>query len=255
MADCDVDAADLHILLHPTIKERNIFKSGQTAVIDKDLCITCGKCIKFCRFKAISQDYIVDPIDCEGCALCKHICPVDAIKMEDNVSGEWFISDTKYGPLVHAKLGIAEENSGKLVSLVRKQAEELALKQNSDYVIVDGPPGTGCPVIASLANIDLVVVVTEPTLSGMHDMQRVLELTQHFKIKACVVINKFDLNIDNTKEIEVLCENKKVPVIGSIPFSKEVTQSVVKMKPFTEFSNNEISKEIKKIWDQIKDSF
>jgi len=252
MADCDVDAADLHLILHPEVKERSIFQSGQSAVIDKNLCICCGKCINFCRFQAITRDFVVDGIDCEGCGLCKHICPVGAIRMEDNVSGEWFISETRYGPMVHAKLGIAEENSGKLVSLVRKQAEELASKKKCDYVIIDGPPGTGCPVIASLSSVDLAVIVTEPTLSGMHDMQRVLELTEHFKIKACVVINKFDLNTENTEEIRSLCEKKKVCVIGHIPFSKEVSQSVVSRKPLVEFTDGAVTQEIKSIWEEVK---
>ncbi|NWF52770.1 MAG: 4Fe-4S binding protein, partial [Nitrospirae bacterium] len=179
MADCDVDAADLHLLLQPEIKERHEFRSGVTATIDKELCQGCGECISVCRFNAISEDFTVDPISCEGCTICSYVCPAGAIKLEENISGEWFVSETKYGPFVHAKLGIAEENSGKLVSVVRQKAKEIAEKENLDYVIIDGPPGIGCPVIASLANVDLAMIVTEPTLSGIHDMERVAQVSKH----------------------------------------------------------------------------
>ena len=182
MADCDVDAADLHLLLEPSIRERHEFKSGKTAVIDKEKCVKCGKCIEVCRFEAINEKFNVDGVSCEGCAFCSFACPVDAIKMEENISGEWFISNTRFGPMVHAKLGIAEENSGKLVSLVRKQAKEAAEKTAADWVIIDGAPGIGCPVIASLSGIDCAVVVTEPTLSGLHDADRVISVAKHFGV-------------------------------------------------------------------------
>jgi MinD superfamily P-loop ATPase len=164
MVDCDVDAADLHLLLQPEIKERHEFRSGMTARINAEICEQCGQCISVCRFDAISKDFIVDPVSCEGCTICSYVCPAGAITLEENISGEWFISNTKYGPLVHAKLGIAEENSGKLVMQVRQAAKEIAEKDNLDYVIIDGPPGIGCPVIASLSGVDLAVIVTEPTL-------------------------------------------------------------------------------------------
>jgi len=182
MADCDVDAADLHLLLQPKIKERHDFRSGLSALIDKKICQQCGKCIAACRFDAITSSFVIDPISCEGCGFCSHICPAGAIKMKENLAGEWFISETRFGPMVHAKLGIAEENSGKLVSLVRQQAKDLAEKGNYDWVIIDGAPGIGCPVIASLTGIDCAVVVTEPTLSGLHDALRVIEVTSHFNV-------------------------------------------------------------------------
>jgi len=191
MADCDVDAADLHLLLQPEVKDRHEFRSGVTATIDKELCQGCGECISVCRFNAISEDFKVDPISCEGCTICSYVCPVGAIKLEENLSGEWFVSNTKYGPFVHAKLGIAEENSGKLVSVVRQAAKEIAEKENLDYVLIDGPPGIGCPVIASLANVDLAIIVTEPTLSGIHDMERVALVAKHFGVSTKVVINKY----------------------------------------------------------------
>ena len=176
MADCDVDAANLHLLLNPKIKEHHKFTSGVTAIIDKSKCINCGKCKKHCRFDAVSDELIIDSVFCEGCALCKHVCPVNAINLEKNISGQWFISSTKYGDLVHAKLGIAEENSGKLVTLIRQKAKELAVLKKADYLILDGPPGIGCPVIASTIGATLAIAVLEPSLSGVHDFKRLMSL-------------------------------------------------------------------------------
>jgi len=185
MADCDVDAADLHILLMPEIIERHDFSGGRTAIIDKTKCNNCGTCISQCRFEAISEEtFTVDPISCEGCGVCFRVCPKGAISMENNKSGEWFISSTPYGPFVHARLGIAEENSGKLVAVVRQNAKLIAGKEKRDLIIIDGPPGIGCPVISSISGTDAVLVVTEPTLSGVHDMKRVLELAGHFRTKS-----------------------------------------------------------------------
>ncbi|MDH4222291.1 MAG: ATP-binding protein, partial [candidate division Zixibacteria bacterium] len=208
MADCDVDAADLHLLLHPRIKETHEFKGGSKAMLNIDLCTNCGKCLEVCRFGAIRKgekknserenQITIDPVSCEGCGVCTLICPVEAIQMKENLSGEWYLSDTKYGPMVHAKLGIAEENSGKLVNLVRQNARLTANRDNLGLVIVDGPPGIGCPVIASVTGVNLVVVVTESTLSAISDLERVLRLTNHFKISTVVVINKFDINLENT---------------------------------------------------------
>ena len=248
MVDCDVDAADLHLLLHPVIKERYQFSGGVTARINKDLCRLCGACIDVCRFDAINDNFVVDPISCEGCALCSHICPADAIKMEDNQSGEWFISDTRYGVLVHAKLGIAEENSGKLVTKIRQEATKIAQKEGMDYVIIDGPPGIGCPVIASLTGVDTAIIVTEPTPSGIHDMQRVLELASHFKIDTKVVINKYDINLENSEDIRSMCQKENIEVAGLIPFSREVNESIVKLLPIVEYNNGEVSKQITSIW-------
>jgi len=252
MADCDVDAADLHLLLQPNIKERHEFKSGQTAIIDKQICQQCGKCIVACRFNAISQDFIIDPISCEGCAFCSYICPVNAIKMEENISGEWFISETRFGPMVHAKLGIAEENSGKLVALVRKQAEELAEKNNCDWVVIDGAPGIGCPVIASLSSIDCALVVTEPTLSGLHDAIRVIDVAKHFGIPVKLVINKYDLNPEMSEKIEKYCKKNGISLIGKIGFDKSVVEAMVDGKTIIEYRDTSVKGEVQEIWDILQ---
>lgn len=251
MVDCDVDAADLHLLLHPVIKEEQEFIGGKTADINKELCIKCGKCVESCRFGAISDDFEVDNILCEGCALCSYICPVEAVSMKDNISGNWFISETRYGPLVHARLNIAEENSGKLVTKVRQIAKEIAEQNDMDYVIIDGPPGIGCPVIASLTGVNTAVIVTEPTLSAIHDMKRVLEVASHFNIDTKVVVNKYDLNEDKTEDIKAVCKEENVDLVGLIPFSKQVSESIVKGLPIVEYMQNDISKEIMSIWEKI----
>ncbi len=252
MADCDVDAADLHLLLQPKIKERHDFRSGLEASIDKKICQKCGKCIVACRFNAISDDFVIDPISCEGCAFCSHICPAGAIKMQEKICGEWFISDTRFGPMVHARLGIAEENSGKLVSLVRKQAKDLAEKGSYDWVIIDGAPGIGCPVIASLSGIDCAVVVTEPTLSGLHDALRVIEVTNHFSVPSRLIINKYDLNPDMSVKIEEHCLKSKIPLIGKVSFDKAVVESMVKGETIMEYKDTSVKDEILEIWDSLK---
>jgi len=252
MVDCDVDAADLHLLLKPEIKERHEFRSGVTAKIDKNICEECGECISVCRFEAIRQDFKVDPVSCEGCTICSHVCPAGAIVMEENVSGEWYISETKYGPLVHAKLGIAEENSGKLVAKVRQIAKEIAEREGRDYVIIDGPPGIGCPVIAAISGVDLALIVTEPTLSGMHDMERVAQVSKHFGVSTKVVINKYDLNLKNSETIKQICEQADIEVVARLPFSRQVSESIVQGIPLVEFSRNGISGDIALLWERIK---
>ena len=188
LADCDVDAADLYLLLSPSRKQKSEFWSGQVAVINEEKCTQCDLCQELCRFDAII-DFKIDPVSCEGCGFCSHICPVEAITMRENMAGHWFISETKYGPLVHARLGIAQENSGKLVAVVRQQAKKIAENEGADLIISDGPPGIGCPVISSLSGVSLALLVTEPTLSGMHDLERVLGVCHHFGIPALVCIN------------------------------------------------------------------
>jgi MinD superfamily P-loop ATPase len=252
MVDCDVDAADLHLLLQPIIKEKHEFKSGKTARIDVEVCQQCGKCINVCRFGAIRDDFTIDPISCEGCGLCSYVCFAGAITMEENLSGEWFISDTKYGPFVHAKLGIAEENSGKLVALVRKKAKEIAERNNCDWVIIDGPPGIGCPVIASLSGVDCALIVTEPTLSGLHDAERVIEVAWHFKIPVKLVVNKYDLNLDMSQKIEKHCANNGISLIGKVRFDKSVVEAMVEGKTIIEYKDTPIKDEIRKIWARLK---
>lgn len=252
MVDCDVDAADLHLLLHPVIRERHEFRSGKTAVIDKNLCKKCGKCVQVCRFEAIRADFTVESFSCEGCAFCSRVCPHGAINMKENVAGEWFVSDTEYGPFVHAKLGIAEENSGKLVAKIRQVAKDMAEKNNLDYVIVDGPPGIGCPVIASLSGVDCALVVTEPTLSGLHDAQRVMDVSKHFNVPVKLAVNKYDLNEEMAEKIVEFCRERGVPVIGKIAFDKTVVRALVEGKPVVEYAQCVAAKEIASIWDKLK---
>jgi MinD superfamily P-loop ATPase len=250
LVDCDVDAADLHLLLQPTIRKSEEFWSGTTAVIDKKFCTGCGICEQVCRFEAI-KNFKVDPISCEGCGFCFHVCPEDTIRMKDNLAGHWFISDSKYGPLVHARLGIAQENSGKLVALIRQEAKTLAQEQGFDYILSDGPPGIGCPVISSLSGANLALLVTEPTLSGMHDLDRVLGVCHHFGVPALVCINKYNINEENTASIEDLCTGMGVEVASKIPFDNVVTEALVKGLPVVEYSRNGIAREIEALWKSV----
>jgi len=250
LADCDVDAADLHLLLSPSVKQESEFWSGQVAHIDDGRCTQCGLCQELCRFNAI-KDFEVDPVSCEGCGFCSHICPADAIIMKENMSGHWFISDTKYGPLVHARLGIAQENSGKLVAMVRQHAKQIAEKQGLDFIISDGPPGIGCPVISSLSGASLALLVTEPTLSGMHDLERVLGVCRHFGVPALVCINKYDLNEDNTRQIGAYCSTQGVDVASEIPFDNVVTEALVYGVPVVEYTDGRVSQEISTLWQKV----
>ncbi len=253
MVDCDVDAANLYLLLHPTIKETYEF-TGKVARIDRDKCNQCGKCQEACRFEAIDKinnHFMVDPIACEGCGVCVYVCPQKAVKMIENPSGKWFVSETKYGPLVHAKLGIAEENSGKLVSLVRQRAKNIAKDEKKDLIIIDGPPGIGCPVIASLSGVDIALVVTEPTLSGMHDLERILGVAHHFGIKSLVCINKYDLNLENTQKIKKYCQNWDIEVPGEISFDVTVVKALVMGKSIVEYSDGKVSRQIRNLWEKV----
>ena len=250
LADCDVDAADLHLLLSPTVKEEKEFWSGQVAFIDREKCIECDLCQEICRFGAI-KDFKVDPVSCEGCGFCYQVCPVDAIAMKDSMSGHSFISETKYGYLCHARLGIAQENSGKLVALVRQNAKLIAERDNLDYIITDGPPGIGCPVISSLSGASLALLVTEPTLSGIHDLERVIGVCCHFGTPALVCINKYDINQENTSEIESYCFNQGVEVASKIPFDNVVTEALIKRLPVVEYSDSKVTQQIKELWQII----
>ena len=253
LVDCDVDAADLHLLLSPQIKEESEFWSGQTAFIDKKLCTRCGTCEAACRFEAI-KGFKVDPLSCEGCGFCSHVCPELCIKMKERMAGRWFVSETRYGPLVHARLGIAEENSGKLVAVVRQNARLIAAKEGLEYVITDGPPGIGCPVISSLSGARLALLVTEPTLSGIHDLERVLGVCQHFSVPAMVCINKYDLNEDNTREIERFCLGQGVDAVSRIPLDNVVTEALVQGLPVVEYCDGEVAREIKILWQKVSNA-
>ena len=250
LTDCDVDAPDLHMLLKPEVLEKLEFKASRVAVLDEELCVQCGKCEEHCRFGAIEKK-VIDPILCEGCGVCVYVCPVAAIELEKRISGYAFISKTKYGPMSHALLNPGEENSGKLVSLVRKNAKKIAEKENCELIINDGPPGIGCPVIASVGGADVGLIVVEPTLSGIHDMERAQGLLNHFKIPSLVCVNKYDLNEENTSRIEEFCSSNGVKVIGKIPFDPVVTEAMVAGKPVIEYSpESTVSKAIEELWKQ-----
>jgi len=253
LADCDVDAATLHLLLQPAIREKHEFWSGQVAVINEEKCTQCGLCQEQCRFTAI-KDFNVDAISCEGCGFCSHICPAEAITMKENMAGHWFISDTRYGSLVHARLGIAQENSGKLVALVRQQARQMAEKSGANYIVSDGPPGIGCPVISSLSGANLALLVTEPTLSGIHDLERVLGVCHHFGVPPLVCINKYDINEENTHQIERYCLSQGVEVAARIPFDNTVTKAMVEGLPVVEYSRNGVSHQIEALWELVSKS-
>ena len=254
LADCDVDAADLNLILKPSSSQRHDFWSGQVAVIDESKCTQCDLCQELCRFDAI-RDYRVDSISCEGCGFCSNICPVEAITMKENLAGRWFISETSYGPLVHARLGAAQENSGKLVAMVRQQAKTIAEQNGFNLIISDGPPGIGCPVISSLSGTNLALLVTEPTLSGVHDLERILGVCQHFGVPASVCINKYDINEENTRKIEDFCLKssylgQRVEVVAKLPFDNVVTEAMVHGLPVVEYNRNGFSQQIMELWER-----
>ena len=253
LADCDVDASNLHLLLNPNVRETMDFKGLNLAKIDPEKCNECGKCMELCRFNAI-KDFKVDPIHCEGCKVCVVNCPADAIEFNERICGQAFISETKYGAMSHAKLRPGMENSGKLVTLVRQNASSLAERTGSDLILVDGSPGIGCPVIASIANVDAGVVVVEPALSGIHDLKRAIELLDHFEVKSYVIVNKFDINRKNTVDLERFCKMNSIVVLGKVPFDSTVTKSMVHGFPIVEYdSNAPASKAITRIWKGFKE--
>jgi MinD superfamily P-loop ATPase len=258
LADADVDAANLELVLAPVEREANDFWSGQTAVIDRNLCTACGRCAEICRFSAIIEGdaedapYSVDDVSCEGCAACYYQCPADAIRMEDQQAGRWFRSDTRYGPLFHAHLFAGRENSGKLVNQVKQQAQLWAVDHKAEWLIVDGPPGIGCPVISAAAGADMALLVVEPTVSGVHDLERVLATVQHFRVPACVVINKADLNPKRADEIEAFCAEQRVPVAGRIPYDPVVTEAMVHGVPVSAYTQGAVAQALVGVWDRIE---
>ena len=253
LVDCDVDAADLHLLLQPKILAQQKYFGGRSPQVNLERCTQCGLCNDICRFYAIDQG-VVDPVSCEGCGFCSHICPEDAIAMEEAFSGDWFVSATPYGPFVHARLGIGEENSGKLVTVVRKKAVEIAQEKDLRLILIDGPPGIGCPVTASLTGVSVILAITEPTLSGIHDLERILKLSDHFKIPSMVCINKFDINLENSTRIASYCETNGSRLIGQIPYEPKVIEALINRKTVMEYPCNEVQGIVRRMWQEVEDT-
>jgi MinD superfamily P-loop ATPase len=252
LCDADVDAADLHLIMNPNILERYDFTGGGEAIIDHDRCTECGLCRQYCRWEAIDETFTVDSILCEGCGVCVYFCPEKAIDFPVKTCGEYYISETRFGPMVHARLGIAEENSGKLVTQVRKTAQELAEKKGLELIITDGPPGIGCPVIASIGGSSAVLVVAEPTVSGVHDMDRVIGLAKHFKIPAAICINKYDLNIGISEKVQEYAEKIGVGFLGMIPFDPAFTHAMVQAKTLFEYDDgSHAAKSVLHVWENF----
>jgi len=261
LADCDVDAADLYLVFNPRVISSENFTGGGVAFIKSEQCVACGKCEELCMFDAIYFDgpgngkypetFRVDPVACEGCSVCAWFCPEKAIEFKPAVNGQWFISETRRGLMVHARLGIAEENSGKLVTIVRNAAKEIAERTILDTVIIDGSPGIGCPVIASVAGVDMVLAVTEPTLSGKHDLERVITLSEHFNIPIGIAINKWDLNEEMTQEIEQMAIDKNVEVFGRVRYDRAVIDAMVNEVSVVEYTDSGASSDIKVLWNNV----
>jgi len=256
VADCDVDAADMHLLMQPVIKKSVDFYSGVIASIDEDKCVNCGICADICRFSAISSinnRHIVKSLDCEGCGYCEKVCPEQAIKMYEQNVGDWFISQTKIeNVLVHAKLGIGAENSGKLVAKVKSEAKQIAEKDNKDYIIVDGSPGIGCPVVSSLSGANYVVLVTEPSMSGLHDLKRVYELVKKFKIRAGCIINKSDINAEITNEVIKFLNDESITHIANLPYDENFTKAMTVGETIVEYDRAELKNLLVASWEKVK---
>jgi len=253
VADCDVDAADMHLLLDPRAVREETFTGGKAARIDPERCIQCGRCRELCRFGAIREDFVVDPIACEGCGVCVWNCPQRAIALEEDRSGRWFVSETRCGPLVHARLGPAQENSGKLVTIVRNEAKKIAEERGLETVLIDGPPGIACPVMASLTGADAALVVIEPTLSGVHDFQRLAQLLGHFKMRGVACINKFDINPELSERLEKEAESSEVPILGRIPFDPAVTRAQVERKTVIEAGDGPANRAIRALCERVQE--
>ncbi len=251
LADCDVDAADLHLIMQPKVRSEEDFPGGQVAVINPDICTECGECRELCRFDAIDENFRVNEIDCEGCTVCEWFCPVSAIEMKRKIAGKNYISDTRYGPMAHAKLKAGEDNSGKLVSKVREDAKKIAEEKNLDLILVDGSPGIGCPVIASITGASLVFIVCEPTVSGLHDLKRVVELINHFRMKCVVMVNKYDLNEEMTERIKNFCESESIEFAGKLPYDTDFTKAQIEGKSLVEYASSKTVKMLKDVWEKL----
>jgi len=261
LADCDVDASNLHLLLEPSTQFRSEFRAGHVASIRETDCTGCGICAEYCRFDAVLNGgtdssggvFSIDEVACEGCGVCAEFCPERAIDLFEKDSGEWFVSKTRHGPMVHAKLGIAAENSGKLVSKIRAAARNIAEEKKIGFVIVDGSPGIGCPVIASVTGCDLALAVTEPTLSGLHDLERIADLAGHFELTVTVAVNKYDLNESMTIKIEQFCKERGFRVVGKIPYSQDFTDAMVQCQSIVEYRNGPASEAVKATWKKVQE--
>ena len=255
LADCDVDAANLYILFNPTHEEERIFVSGQKAIIDYDKCRNCGSCLDTCRFEAISLsdgEIVISDILCDGCKLCSRICPFGAINMVNEDKSRMYAGSFRNGKMVYGRLSPGEENSGKLVNMVRNKAKQLSKDHQLETIIIDGPPGIGCSAISTITGVDHVVIVTEPTISGLHDMKRALEITSNFKLKTWVIVNKFDLNTDLTHQIESYCQQRNISVVGKFPFDRLVVDAMVNCKSVIEFApDSEVAKMIRESYSAI----
>ena len=256
VCDLDVDAPDLHLLLRPRHRRVEEFISGHEAVIDPQRCSDCGTCLEMCRYRAIQRVEGLPRVTanrCEGCKVCVHFCPEGAIDFPQSHCGTWYISQTRFGPMVHARLLPGAENSGHLVALLRDQAKALAQEEGRHTIICDGTPGIGCPVISSLSGTDLAVVVTEPTPSGRHDLERVLELCRHFRVPAAVIINKADLNPDQSREIEAYCRREEITLAARLPFDPAMTQAMLQGQAITEYQEDGLARKIGRAWQIIQD--
>jgi MinD superfamily P-loop ATPase len=256
MLDCDVDASDLHLLLSPTTVEEHEFRSGVKARVETDKCTACGLCEDLCQFEAVNMEAaaVISRLSCEGCGVCAHFCPEDAIRLDENHCGTWYVSDTSYGPFVHSQLFAGEENSGKLVSHIKNEARKVAEKNGAELILIDGSPGVGCPVIASLSNVDMVLAVTEPSQSGKHDLERILELTEHFKVVTKLCINKWDLHPELSDEIELMAEKRDVEVLGKIPFDPTVIDCQIQGIPVTASDTSLAAYSINNLWEKLQNS-
>lgn len=252
LVDGDVDAANLSLLTGSQVLEEHDFSASKLAYIDQEKCEACNLCRELCRFGAITKDCTVDSVACEGCGFCCYACPHQAISMNESISGRWFISKTPYGTLVHARLGVAEENSGKLVTVIRNKGEELAETGGKDYLLIDGPPGIGCPVIASLSGVDRALVVTEPTVSGIHDLDRIVSVSCHFRVPVAVCINRYDISEEQTRAIEDYCEKDNIPVLGKIPFDRAFVDAMLNKMPLVIYDHGLLSSKVEEVWENFK---
>ena len=255
LVDCDVDAANLHLLLAPDIVDEGEFEGSKEAVKDSEACTSCGKCVEVCRFAAIDEDLAIDPYMCEGCGACVYVCPVDAITLSPRESGHWFTATTRLGPLASAELYPGEETSGKLVMLVKQKAHELGKQVKAERLIIDGAPGIGCPVIASVSGVNAVILVTEPSLSGLHDLKRILGVVKHFRILAYLVINKADLSEEVSRKIEAFAQEQELPLLGRIPYDRTVTNQMVVGKSAVEDTESPAGAAMRRIFERFTEAF